>query len=526
MADGMWLSDMKKREKSAVITTVATVYYTVISCFMPFVIRTLMIRYIGIEYLGVKGLFESILQVLNVVNFGVESAFFTFFLYKPCEDGDYDEANAILGLIRRFYLITGLVVFLLGLVIMYFLPGFVAGNAYPEDINTYQIFLFYIIHNVLSYVTGYLALIYPALLKSHVNALAWGTAFLFLYSFQAFAIVFVRDYTLYTAALVITEIVLALGLYFYNRIKLPWLTYKGSLRPDFLSEFYKRIPGMLISKIRNVSRNSLDCIIISNILGLTVLAQFQNYYQIMLVPMLMVGILNSSVQPALGNGISAESPESNYGILKQFTFVQNFAITVCMTCLMTLIQPFMKLWVGNDYLLGMDVVICVAVYFYVLCIASTGVVLRDTTGTWNYGKWVAVVETVLNIILNLVLIRVLGLSGIIIASIVTVVFINIPFELRYVFKCYFKSGYSRYMWILIKDAMISAGITAVSYFICIRFLITDNLMVFVRCFLAVAVPSVLFIIIHFNDEEFKETIGLIIRAYTALKNSLLKNRFL
>ena len=56
---------------------------------LPFIIRTIIIRELGVEYAGLSTLFASILQVLNMTELGFSSAVI-FSLYKPMADGDND----------------------------------------------------------------------------------------------------------------------------------------------------------------------------------------------------------------------------------------------------------------------------------------------------------------------------------------------------------------------------------------------------------------------------------------------------
>ena len=53
-----------------------------VTLFFPFVIRMIMIREIGAEYLGLGSLFSSILQVLNITELGFSSAV-VYSMYKP-----------------------------------------------------------------------------------------------------------------------------------------------------------------------------------------------------------------------------------------------------------------------------------------------------------------------------------------------------------------------------------------------------------------------------------------------------------
>ena len=48
----------------------------------PFVLRSIFIRQLGIEYVGLGGLFSSLLKFLNLAEMGVGSAVL-YFLYRP-----------------------------------------------------------------------------------------------------------------------------------------------------------------------------------------------------------------------------------------------------------------------------------------------------------------------------------------------------------------------------------------------------------------------------------------------------------
>lgn len=62
---------------------------------LPFIIRTLLIKNLGEEYLGLSSLFSSILQVLNLTELGFGSAVI-FAMYKPIAEDDHAMVGAIL----------------------------------------------------------------------------------------------------------------------------------------------------------------------------------------------------------------------------------------------------------------------------------------------------------------------------------------------------------------------------------------------------------------------------------------------
>ena len=61
--------------------------YKIISIILPFILRTVMINMMGMQYAGLNTLFSSILQVLNMTELGFGSALI-FSMYKPIAEND------------------------------------------------------------------------------------------------------------------------------------------------------------------------------------------------------------------------------------------------------------------------------------------------------------------------------------------------------------------------------------------------------------------------------------------------------
>ena len=101
---------------------------------LPFIVRTLIIRVIGAEYLGLTGLFYSILQTLSLAEMGFGTAL-VFCMYRPIADNDQDTLCALMDAYRRIYFRIGLVVLSAGLMLLPFLPRLIRGPV-PEDIRT------------------------------------------------------------------------------------------------------------------------------------------------------------------------------------------------------------------------------------------------------------------------------------------------------------------------------------------------------------------------------------------------------
>ena len=73
-----------------------------ITLICPFIIRTIMIYKLGNEYLGLNGLFTSILQVLSLAELGFGDAI-VFSMYKPIIENDNKMLSALLNLYKKVY---------------------------------------------------------------------------------------------------------------------------------------------------------------------------------------------------------------------------------------------------------------------------------------------------------------------------------------------------------------------------------------------------------------------------------------
>ena len=96
----------------------------IVNILVPFVIRSVMLHYLGTEYLGLNGLFKSLLTILNLAELGVGSAM-VFSMYKPIAEGDTRTICSLLRLYRTLYRIIGLAVAAVGLLLLPFLRNII-----------------------------------------------------------------------------------------------------------------------------------------------------------------------------------------------------------------------------------------------------------------------------------------------------------------------------------------------------------------------------------------------------------------
>lgn len=95
-----------ERTKNATRNIIFGLLSRIYGILIPFVMRSAMIYFMGIEYLGLNSLFTSILQVLNLAELGVSSAM-VYSMYKPIAQDDRTSICALMKLYRLYYRIIG-----------------------------------------------------------------------------------------------------------------------------------------------------------------------------------------------------------------------------------------------------------------------------------------------------------------------------------------------------------------------------------------------------------------------------------
>ncbi|PWT26251.1 hypothetical protein CPT75_03495 [Butyrivibrio fibrisolvens] len=502
----------QKRIQSTFNTFIWSAYSMMITSIFPFLIRTAIIRFIGLEYAGVSSLFTSILQIINLTDLGFESAM-TFFLYKPMAEqteSGKEQICSILHMLRRLYLFAGTFILIIGLACMPFIPSLIRGKSYPAGLNIYFVYFIYIINSAIPYFIGnYKAVLFKADQKSDILNRIGGTTAGIMYICQLVVLVIYADFYLYTILLLVSNILHAIWLIRESRRHYP--EYKAYGWPDkvFIKDFKKQVFAIALSKLRTVTRNSFDSVVISVFLGLVWLAKYQNYYQVMQLLIYVVILLRSAVTPSLGNGIATESKDSNYGVLTVYTFLQCAVLTVLIGCTINLYQPFIVLWVGKKSLLPFPMVILFCVYIFAYGMSDIMVMLRETSGVWWKGRYISVVESISNLILNVLLVRMFGVGGVIFATIITIVCINLPSDIHYIFKYYFERSPKQYIGMLLMYTLTTILSTSVSYYLVSKIVLNGILGFLCKGILSFIVSLAMFLILQFKNPKLRELLDIL-----------------
>ena len=117
----------KSRLQYAVLNMGVSGMTTVLKMVLSFVSRTIFIYILGSKFLGLNGLLTSILTTLSLAEFWIGNAII-YSLYRPVADNNWPVVRSIMHLYRKIYRILAVIVFIIGLLLLPFLPLIVGKN--------------------------------------------------------------------------------------------------------------------------------------------------------------------------------------------------------------------------------------------------------------------------------------------------------------------------------------------------------------------------------------------------------------
>lgn len=481
--------------------------YTGLKILFQFVSRSVIIQILGKNYLGINSLYISIVQVLNMAELGFAGAI-SYSMYKPLADHDVETVCALLAYYRKIYRTIGTVILVCGLLVTPFLRVLFIKGDYPRDINLYVLFLLYLLNAVTSYyMFAYKTSLLEAAQRMDISKLIYTLVSFVQYSLQIIALVVFKNFYLFVFMMTLgTASINALSECLARKY-FPEYQCDGELNDETKRSIAIRVRGLMICNVSSVTYTTLDSIIISNLMGLELVAKYNNYITIMTGVATIITLIRSAMQASVGNSIAKESVEKNYKDMLLWQFLFSGIVTFCVACMLCLYQPFMKLWMGADMLLPFRDVVIICVWFAVTSCQHAFFLYLSGRGLWWELRMPYLFSTISNLLLNLILGHYIGITGILLASLIASFVFGFIWQCSIIFSNYFHRSPSQYYLRQSLYFLVMIVASLVTY--CITGLISipnaNAVSVFiVKLFAAAVLTFAVIFLAYFKTGVFKE----------------------
>lgn len=495
-------------------TTVEMLTYFVMT-IVDLVLRVVISRYIGVEFLGLNGLYSSIIAIFSVAEAGFSSVMW-FFLYEPIAKDDKEKIKSIVNFAKKIYLCVAGIVIVLSLLVLPFMQLFVSTTIPIGKVRLY--FILYALSAVCSYLLIYKTVLLGADQKNYIYKLFQLVTTLGIGIVQAIVLFLTKDFIFFLLLKIVLNLLMNILTTIYINKHYPYLKDKNiqKIGSEDKKEIIKKTGAMFCSKVGASVSRSIDNILISFFLSIAIVGYYSNYTLIMTaVSMLIINTINGSCA-SVGNLWVTSSTENVEKVFKRVHFLENWIITFCSVCVFVLAEDFIQIFFGTDYKLGMTIVTLITLIIYFEKIYLSSSVFKDAKGLFWNDRFRPLIEAGLNIAFSIIFLKVIGLSGILVGTLLSILLTGWV-QPHILYKRGFSKSSKRVLLKIFVDFVMFAIIAATTYFICM-FLPHTILGFILRVIICVLLPNLMLVILSFRTEQFKYYVGLIKGIFSKLKN--------
>ena len=273
-------------------------------------------------------------------------------------------------------------------------------------------------------------------------------------------------------------------------------------------------------KISSMLMTSIDTIVITAAISLEISAIYNNYYYVLSGVLGLLTVIYESMLAGVGNSMVVEDRGKVMNNFYKFSYINSWLITVCSAAMLCLYQPFIKLSFGKENLLPIGLVILFVLYFYFTVMEKIVMLYKDAAGLWREDMVRLYVANIVNIVLSIILVRPLGLYGVIGASALTYA-VSVPFLDKVLFRHFFHEPVGSYYRWEIREVIISLIVCAACYFVT-SFMPEEIIGLLVRGVSVVVVSLGLLFAFYWHDPAYRQAIGWFVSKLLGFAKGLLK----
>lgn len=420
----------------------------VLTILLNFAVRTIFIYCLNEAYLSVNGLYSNILTVLSLAELGFGSAM-VYRMYAPVAVKDYQKTAALLQFYKKIYIIIGVVIFLLGLCVIPFMDYIIKDKPDISGLTLYYI-LFLVNTSISYWFSSYKASVLYADQKEYIKTNVQNTMAILQSGLQIVLLLLFRKYLLYLLIQLAGNIFLNLYVAHLVDKRYPEIqTYQGdSLSAEERVQIRKDTEALVLSRFGHVALNGTDNIIISAVVGVLWVGRLSNYTLICDSVTSVLCQITAAITGSLGNFFATEDKHAGYALFKKVEFLNFWLYGFSFIALVTLLDPFIQIWAGERFVLGLPISIAIAINFFVAGYMNTLWVFRSTIGLFKQGKFRPILVAILNIILSIFLGKLWGVFGVLFATFLSRAAISLWYDPlilhRYGFEVSCKPFFARY----------------------------------------------------------------------------------
>lgn len=478
-----------------------------INTVVGFICRIIFVRTLSADYLGVSGLFTNILSVLSLAELGISSAI-TYALYKPLAENDENKTVAIIQFYRKAYAAIGCFVAAVGLGMLPFLNLIITDPPAIKE-NIYLLYLLYLLNTVVSYFFSYRQALLTASQRQYIVS---GYNYVITIAQSVAQIGFLlltHEYIFYLLIQVVGSITYNIWVSRKALKDYPYIKNKDvePLSKEERRSLFRNIKALAINKVSGVLVNSTDNIAITYFSGLSSVGFASNYTLLSSMLDSLITPLFNALTGSVGNLNASADDETRYRFFKTLNLANFWFFGWAAIGMAFVSGDLVALLYGAQYQLPERIPLILAANLYTIGMLHASYTYKSTLGLFRYGQYLLFLTGIINLILDVILGRLLGIFGIYLATLIARLCTNLWYEPYAVYRYGLKKNPALYFVRYLEFTVILVIAGSLCWLICNLCVFSLVTNVIAKVTICTIIPNGVFIFAFHKTDEFAYLAG-------------------
>lgn len=422
-------------------------FFTLLIGILGFILNRIFASTMGSEALGLMRLFTQMLAYLNLADLGIAVAS-SYALYEPLSKKNYFKVNVVMNTLKKFYKKISWLILIIGILISLLLKFIIKDNIF--GIWLYIYWAIYVINLSYNYSFARYSILFTADQKYSEIRKIQGISRVAINILQVFILIYTNSFLIFLLMIILENIILS-------------IYYKGKFKKEYSylinveiqdSKIFKDMKNLFWHKLGTIVVFNTDLIILSTFTSLKEVGVYSTYLMVYKMIMTIVNIGGPAITPSIGKYITENSKKNIYLKWREFYFVYMLLGTLIVYVSYNLFQPFIKLWMGEDYILPNLTLVLILINLFIEITRQITEIFKRNSGFFD-DVYIPALEAGINLIISLYLVKKMGINGVVIGTITSNILIILILKPILVFKrCFNKSGLE-YIGALLSSMLLS-----------------------------------------------------------------------
>ena len=501
--------DLIRIRKSKLNTTTA-LYTSIIMGIVSFLERMIFNKIFLADYLGLYSFFNSTLTILSISELGLTTAI-AYALYAPLEEDNKDQIWAIMHLYKRAYQIIGTLILTSGIILIPFIQLFINTSVPIANVRIY--FLFYLLSTVCSYYLSYESILISANQEEYKVTFVTNSCWTGLYIVQIVISICTRSFLLYCIANFIANLTRGIVIKTMAEHNYSFLKEKRNIKlnKDIKRKILMNVQGLVTVKIGSVIVNATDSILTSAMVGTAFLGLYSNYQMITKGLLQVTRILPTAVTASIGNVGVTESEDKISRSFEVLSLASFFIYGPLVILMLSITNPIIDLFFSGRSI-SMSSVCLIYLNFYLTNFREILQTYKTSLGLYYYDRKRPIIEGIVNLVLSIFLGYFWGFNGIIGATAITNICVNLIIEPRIIYHEGLKRSSRNFYVSSILRFFLTALIAMLCYAISTLLPFSGILQIITISIICISITGIMFTLIYRKNNTAKTIIKTFIVA--------------